>query len=440
MTDKFRQLMHCGHGRCFNMIKGNEEKLKETVLYGCLNDLSFDIQCEGSRGCYMYNLALQFADSGYFLKAAAEKFLADEVNTDWNSIHHLADFISCFASDGSAYAEDVLEQKYAELFKLIMSTRAGSVRHSRLLESYEYVSIIVMQLNERPRMIEILNDMGAYFIRRRRAEDDDLKWQLAWFYTNVKTEYGVDILNELKDDTLQIRRFKRVMEVDRKLSEVNRESLRTADEIIEKIQDGRLKGGERFRFGVKAPEDEKIKLARNVINESDPEKKADLLFMFDSNRNLFPLEHTYLTEYAQSGNEHLREAALDAMTHLKSDIVHDFAMELFEREKSVSSVMMLIVNYRPDDKKILLDFLESLEIDREDKIGWHGIVQTIIDEAGNDIPDEMLMFVYEKSMCSCCREYVLEPMKKRGLITDMIISECLWDCNEYIREFSEKQG
>lgn len=437
MTDIFRQLMHCGHGRCFHMIKGNEDKLKDTVLYGCLNDMTFDIQSEGSRGQYMYNLAVQFEDSGYFLEAAAEKFLGDEVSTDWNAVHHLSDFIAEFAEDGNDHAKEVFERKYRDLYRQIMSTRAGSVRHSRLLESYEYVSIIIMQLDGRERLVEIINDMGAYFIRRRRADDDELKWQLSWFYTQVQSKYGMDILSAFSDDTPQIRRFRRVMEVRRRLPAVSRDGMKTADEIIEKIQDGSLTGGERLRFAIKAPDDEKTKLAERIINESDPDKKADLLFMFDSRSNPFPLDHTILTEYAKSENERLRDAAMNALCRLKSDTVHDFAKRLFEKEKSLESVMMLITNYRHEDKEMLLDHLYKLETDSSDSSSWHSIVQTIIDEADNAIPDEMLMFVYERSMCSCCREYILSSMDKRGLVTEKILAECVWDCNENIREIAK---
>ena len=85
----FKHYMIAGHGRAFDLLYGNEEEFREIVLYGCLNDIAFDMQCEGSRGWFMYNLALQYEDYDYFLTRAIEKFLSADVNTDWHIICHL---------------------------------------------------------------------------------------------------------------------------------------------------------------------------------------------------------------------------------------------------------------------------------------------------------------------------------------------------------------
>ncbi len=64
--DTFRKYMLGGHGHCFAMLDEHKELYKETVLYGCLNNIAFDLQCEGSRSSFMYNLALQFQSICYF--------------------------------------------------------------------------------------------------------------------------------------------------------------------------------------------------------------------------------------------------------------------------------------------------------------------------------------------------------------------------------------
>ncbi|MBD5159790.1 MAG: hypothetical protein HDT23_06075, partial [Ruminococcus sp.] len=60
--EDFRQYMLCGHGRCFSATDDELKQFRNIVLYGCLNDISFDLQCEGSRSFFMYNLAFQYDD------------------------------------------------------------------------------------------------------------------------------------------------------------------------------------------------------------------------------------------------------------------------------------------------------------------------------------------------------------------------------------------
>lgn len=132
----FKQLMLCGHGRCFHILADDPQPYKDIVMYGCLHDISFDMQCEGSRGLYMYNLARKYDNAEEFLHAAAEKFLTPKVNDDWHTFEHLCDFISCFAADGNTHAENILEKKYAELYSLILKTR-HSVKLNNFTSNFE---------------------------------------------------------------------------------------------------------------------------------------------------------------------------------------------------------------------------------------------------------------------------------------------------------------
>ncbi|MDE5583172.1 MAG: hypothetical protein K2J08_05665, partial [Ruminococcus sp.] len=214
-SEKFMHYMMCGHGRCFSALESNKEKFREIVLYGCLNDITFDLQCEGSRGLFMYNLALQYDDFHYFLDSAIEKFLSPSVDCDWHLISHLCDFISLFADDyGDKSAEKALSEKYAQIYEHLMSVR-WSAKANEILQCYEYISIVMAQKGDISRTLGIIEDMGKFFIRRRRADDDDLKWRFAWFWYCAREEYGSEILEKSLDGfcgkSAGVRRFRRVM-------------------------------------------------------------------------------------------------------------------------------------------------------------------------------------------------------------------------------------
>lgn len=436
--DDFRQFMLCGHGRCFSATDEELENFKDIVLYGCLNDITYDLQCEGSRGLFMYNLALQYENYNYFLQPTIEKFLSPEVCDDWHLINHLGDFIECFANDyGDVSAENAIEEKYNQLYNLLMSLR-WSVRANEVSQCYEYIIIVVMQNSTIERTIKIFEDIGKFFIRRRRVPDDYLKWQFEWFWHCTCEKYGEKYLSERLDvlsrDNTAIRRFRRVISHVEEERPNKRKSL-SADEFIKKESIQR-KDVIALR---RAERSETIKVAEAVVSENDLNKKAELLKAFTVSSNTFPLSPEILIDYAGSDNENLRKSAVDAMTYIKADCLHDFALKKLKRYRKnfpIEFIIILINNYSPDDKNFLLEIISRFKIDRTNSYGWHNIVLEIVNNR-KTLSDEFIYFVYEKSMCSCCRESAVYELIRRNLFTEEIKSECLWDCNGDIRKEAE---
>lgn len=440
--EDFRQYMLCGHGRCFSATDDEFQQFKDIVLYGCLNDISFDLQCEGSRGLFMYNLALQYDDYNYFLQPAIEKFLSAEVCDDWHLINHLADFIDYFVMDyKEASARNAMKEKYKQLYNLLMSLN-WSVRANEVSQCYEYVAIVLMQNGNINNTMNIFEDMGKFFIRCRRVDGDDLKWHFEWFWHCTCEKYGekygekylAEKLDILSKDNAGLRRFRRVMFHEEEKRTVNRKEL-SAEEFIETAKSQSVQRKDVIALR-RAERSEKIKIAELAVSENNPDVKAELLKAFAISSSPFPLDPEILVNYAYSENKNLHETALDALTYIKADCVHDFAVKLLEKVFSLNAVLMLINNYHDSDRKILLDILDNIEIERDNESGWHNIVLEIVSNI-EEMPKEAVMFVYEKSMCSCCRESAVDELIRRNLFTEKIRSECLWDCNNYIRKEAE---
>lgn len=432
----FKQYMLCGHGRCFSAEE--LENFRDIVLYGCLNDITYDLQCEGSRGLFMYNLALQYEDYNYFLQPAIEKFLSPELCDDWHLINHLCDFIDCFAGDyGDKSAQKAVVEKYRQLYKLLMSLR-WSAHANEVLQCYEYIAIVLIQNSSIDTSMKIFGDMGNFFIRRRRADDRELKWNFAWFWSNAQEKYGKKYLKEklevLSKNNAGLKRFRRVMMCEENSRPVSRKPL-SAEDFIEIAEKESIQRKDVIALR-RAEISEKIKIADAVVSENDLNKKAELLKAFTVSANTFPLEPEILVNYADSENENLRETAVEAMDNLKADCIHDFAVKRLEKDFSVQIMRILLNNYRDIDKKFISDRLDTLKIDRDNESGWHNIVLGIVNNI-EELPDEFIYFVYEKSMCSCCRESAVDELIRRNLFTEEIKSECLMDCNYDIRREAE---
>lgn len=429
--------MLCGHGRCFSLIDQDKELYREAVLYGCLNDITYDLQCEGSRAQFMYNLALEYDDYEYFLNAVIEKFRSPIVNEDWHIINHLCDILDYFAQDNNdKSAENAIEAKYHELYDQIMTLRWSKKAHD-VQQCYEYLAIVVLQSSDFERAVGIFRDIGAYFIRCRHFDDEELKWRFGWFLHNAENEYGDDLLtkklDELCQNSKEIRRFVRVMTVEREHPRSERPQF-TADLFIEKARSGKLTRRDviDFRRSKNAPS-EPLKLANAAIAEDDPEIKAGLLKAFTISSQEFPLDADILAGYAESENDDLRSTAMDALLYVKFEKSHDIAINQLEENYSSEALMLLIHSYTDNDKQLLMKYLDKLEIDFDNNSGWHGVISEIIHNM-EVMPIEAIMFVYEKSMCSCCRERAVEELIRRDMLTDELLAECLMDCNSDIRE------
>ena len=440
--EDFRQLMLCGHGRCFSATDDELKNFRDIVLYGCLNDITYDLQCEGSRGLFMYNLALQYEDYNYFLQPAIEKFLSMETCDDWHLINHLCDFIECFANDyKDISAENAIEEKYNQLYNLLMSLK-WSVRANEVLQCYKYIIIVIMQNSNIERAFKIFEDIGKFFIRRHRADDYELKWCFEWFWFCTCEKYGEKYLSEKLDimskNNPELKRFRRVMFCKKEKQNIDRKKM-SADEFIEYAENNSVKRKDIITLR-RAEHSEKIKIAETVISENNLDKKAELLKAFTTSTNPFPLKPEILTYYAVSENKNLCETAVDAMTYIKADCLHDFALKKLKRYRKnfpFEIVIILINNYSPEDKNFLLEIINRFKIDCTNSSGWHNIVLEIVSNIEN-LPDEFVYFVYEKSMCLFCRESAVDEFIRRNLFTEKIRSECLSDCNSDIRKKAEK--
>jgi len=222
MTEKeiFEKFMFAGHGRCFQLLEHHHEEYRDLILYGCLHDISFDLQCEDSRSLFIYNLILQYEDYHYFLNPAIQKFLSEEINTDWHLMHHLTDLLGLFAYDyHEKSAEQALKDKYQQMYKIIM-TRRHSLYIHELLQNFEILCTCLLLNSDFDSALQIFQDIGAYFLKKQHVPDEDLHFRFETFWFWTKEKYPVRLLyrqiRKAAENSREIRRFQRVLCVPEK--------------------------------------------------------------------------------------------------------------------------------------------------------------------------------------------------------------------------------
>ena len=439
-SQQFRQYLKRGQGRCFVVLKSaaDVEKYRKDILWGCLNGFAFDAQCEGSRAAYLYRLVCLFPDRESFVPAITEKYLSLNTRKSWEHLH-FSELLSYFAEDGSELAEKALRKKYNDLYKkMIAKKRFGLVDFDR--ECLEYLAII-FGLRNITSWIDVASDLGKLAIASNHYKK---QFDFDWFLYHSNEQYTEKRLLQLLEKKKAASESLSVF-CDLYVSEINAEKERnetrksetaivpSVEKLVEESQNGQIKRIDAIRFRRQSDVDEKIRLAKELEKENDPEKKADLLTVFFSTD--YPGSKSKLIEYTESKNANLRENATRVIVSSKGSEIVSHALALLKQKTNrYAALCALIVNYKNKYKSLILDELKTGKLSDDE---LHGIVIAINSAKDNEVnlPREFFEFAYDQSPCACCREHIVYYMSKHGWLNDEIINECVYDCNNEISHF-----
>ncbi len=441
MTKKdFKRYMMQGLGRCVKVIQesDNIDKYKDIVLWGCLHNLSYDTQCEGTRAFYVYNLIKCFNDEDYFLTPTIKAFEKLSCNSDW-LFYHFADLLQCFAESGKEKAKDALQKKYDLLLSKLLSKRrfrAGKVDAEA--ENYEQICITLTSLGGIDSFLKIANDIGHLYIKNPHYNEVGFEW----YYSAINRKFGekrIDTL--LKSKSKKCENIRSFYENCKKSTEECQRSTQksfptlTAEDIKNEVAtDGSISSYSIISFSRKGSDEEKVKLANEIIEEADLNKKSVMLSIFLRDDKGFPLHHETIIEYSKSSHKKLSETAFGVLTKCRSEEVREYALELLNSGKyRLIPLKALIRNYTPSIKNIVLNQLYNVTV-LYDENDHHGICSQIFDtkEQNIKLPKEFFIYIYETTRCSFCRKYAIWELAKHRWLTKEIIEECRFDSNDEI--------
>lgn len=434
--------MQQGLGRCILTLRNSEdiEQYKDIVLWGCLHNLSYDTQCEGTRASYIYELTTFFEDENYFVLPTVEAFEKIPRRSDW-LFSHFCELLRRFAENGNTYAKGALLKKYELLLSALLHKRRFD-GYDFERDNFERICISLSSLGGAETLLKIVKDMGLLF--KENTHYDGRAFD--WFCSSMENGIGQKRLNALlkreakKSDHIRCfyENYQKAISELRTIVQKPIE-LPDIDDIKNEIAfSGSLSPSSVVRFSKRGKDEEKRKLAMEALEETDPSKKAELLSVFAFRDENFPLSHEAIIEYSKSTNERLREVALEVLESCQSEVVRTYAYELLDRKEYTSHALrMLLCNYTPKDKSLLLSELYKRKIDYKDDSDWHSIGSKILNVHDQNVklPKEFFIYVYETTLCSCCREYAIRALARRRWLTNDIIGECRYDSNYDISQY-----
>lgn len=441
----FKYAMQRGLGSCMLVLEsvGDIEQYRDIILWGCLRNLSYDTQCEGTRACYLHELAAHYDNETYFVEpiaAALKKMRSTDGWGKWQFSHY-CEILLCFAQAGNAEARAALYEKYDVLYHKLLRTHCGSRASWGLAWDFESLCIVLTSLDGIGQYLSMASDIGV--LLKKSCFTVSSFW---CFIDNAKSEFGEkcickNLLKAAQDSETLSYFCDQITEQERVNHErkpVPVQMVDTADELLTKAVNGELSIAKRVRFRRAASDEEKKKLAEHILSCNKPSVKAVLLSTFFGIN--FPGPCEAIIADVHSENLQLREVALETLKTCRGEAVRLLALKLLpEKANTASAICMLITNYCKNDKEALFKALYRLPVTYSNVSGWHEIMRHILwafeQEACQAYPRELLDYIYQNSLCSGCREKAVKYLVQHKWLTSEMMSECRYDSNENIRKY-----
>jgi hypothetical protein len=209
-------------------------------------------------------------------------------------------------------------------------------------------------------------------------------------------------------------------------------NLPTLDEFVEAMR------GEdyfpMFRFARLQDDATLAEAFRCVLAEPDPRVQARGLRAFA--RRPMPWLDEKVIAMAKGEDDELASAALRALGAISDERVRELGVAMLRDHPewiSRGAARLLAKNYRPGDHR----YVEAALPAGGDADQVHDVVMDIksipVEHKSPEIKD-LLLWAYEQSPCSFCRECVVRDLIDLDMMPQELLVECLWDCQDETRD------
>jgi hypothetical protein len=181
-------------------------------------------------------------------------------------------------------------------------------------------------------------------------------------------------------------------------------------------------------------------VGKRLLTETNKSNIEKLLDIFDFHK--FPFDSDLILNFAsqkKSSKNKIVDNAIDALKHLKSKKIREFALDKIQNTKNpISFLEILISNYQDGDFEILSDIVNKTN--NEHKIEQLARIYTDIYEA-NDTKEckKPLEILYSKMNCGIHRNGILNILLKNEVLSEKLKKEIIFDSDLDTREMLNEQ-
>jgi len=187
-----------------------------------------------------------------------------------------------------------------------------------------------------------------------------------------------------------------------------------------------------FRWSRSASDEELRQLADRLFRESDPARIKRYLQVF--RRGILAHFDARFLELADHPDREVRWFAVGVLDEYCDPAIRGLALSRLQNSRfEDGEIRLLEKNYEVGDHE-LIESLTSL-VPVGDHL--HSFTMGVLDiYEANETQDaiRLLLFVYEHTPCSLCRERSVKQLLKQDALPDWVRNECPYDASEDVRE------
>jgi hypothetical protein len=413
---QLQEILRLGLGRAILYAQSHDiSGFRDVILDACLHCYAYDIQCEGTRASYMYDLVGCLPNKDFYYDRALESL--KETGDDWDAAQRFH-FAACLAFDGN---EDAKRAMYAHYNP---GPRYG-----------ELIGVDFLELDGIEGFLFVAEKIGA--LLQEKADEVDQGYLLSRSLDICGEQSTWDALRKAGATNPSIDRYKQAAEeTSRRPTGGQTQRSDIASLTYEQLF-SEWPGNKPYllwKWGEQAGDQELQLAARGLIAAKDSKHQLAHLRIFARRR--FPLDVRALLALVDVEEDRVAFAAMKALTHLVHPAVRTLAFRLIEARAMCrgEAIDLLVQNYEPGDHRIVLRWFQE----EKDPETLHSLGMGLI-HFWKQHPDEetelvMMRSLYERGPCSVCREKAVKRLLERSALSDELRAECAWDANSDIRD------
>jgi hypothetical protein len=417
---KFLSSIKRGTGEAHLLMKAHPEiDFSNEICKAARKNFAYDVQCEGSRAEYVWELILLSGQKEKIRKAILDG-IETEIEDSW-ALDQLFDLAVLFTKQGDKKFHDAI---YKRFYKKIMlgSVDLGKDQILEMdgLEGLKFIAETIGKALEADP--EIYEDSATV---------DD--------FQQANPEIKVyEELDKAAEKNKFIKIYLEKIRIKREPIPASKKPEFNYETITEKI-----KNNERFYLGLRAAQVSEIdikKLADDFLKEKNKLRQEKYLRIFD--RVKFPYDYQpvfILAKGKYSSTNSLIENACDALRYFSGNDIREFALKKLSKSNCPDVYMNLLVsNYVEGDYKLLKSIAEK----HSDPEMIHRLVYSFIRiYEANPTPEckEPLEAIYNKLTCGLHRTDILEILIQNNVLSEKIKEEIQFDSYEEVRALYKKE-
>ena len=464
--EEFQDALKKGLGRAVRHVRSSpSEVVREDFLDACVHCKAYDTQCEGFRTDWLFGMIELTGELDYYRGKILEAIPAsrDADSYDFWQLYYLA---KEYAIRGDAECRTVL---YREFDLLVDDNNIGGAD-------------TLVELDGIPGLLHVLEIAG-----RRIQNGGDLWWEISYFLKESEEKFGKDTVHNAIEAEAAKNEFVRayceqkdqadsrndfgISVVDERMANVlsqappSEEDEPTkrpvkewiADILADDFDDERIHNATednilevlRFRHslflgGSPSLSDEEIEtIWATLMSEENPYRLFCLLYSgIFSRRIRLPRFDPKMLAWIDSPYP-LSWKAAQTLADFSDESIRLKALELLQtipaKRNWHDGFELICGSFRSEDEEAIFAALQTHHFPHEGCL--HSAGHDII-KLAETYPEVMfrepLLWYYERTPCSLCRHNIVKELDKRQLVPKEIWEECVDDCDDRLRELTEK--